>query len=167
MLQIKWQHRYVSMSLFLAANNHFTNWRVNCLLELKFEVVIINYCFSLLSLFRKNKSRLMRSPCCLVCLCLHIPPLPTFKWLKQIFMKLRMSTMAPQLISTACICIPLSLLRNGWVKEVTAATNTHLTIKELLEASFSMSSVSHQRKGDKFFPELLVKILILDQESPK
>jgi hypothetical protein len=42
-------------------------------------------------------------------------------------------------------------------KNVTAATNTQATIEELLDASFSMRSVSYQTKlGDSFCPELLV-----------
>jgi hypothetical protein len=60
--------------------------------------------------------------------------------------------------SCLCVymCIPLSLLDNGSVKiplsssrqqldkTVTAATNTHATIEELLDASFSMRFVSYQ-----------------------
>jgi hypothetical protein len=42
-------------------------------------------------------------------------------------------------------------------KNVTAVTNTHATIGELLGASSSMRSASYQKKvGDYFFPELLV-----------
>jgi hypothetical protein len=42
-------------------------------------------------------------------------------------------------------------------KNVTAATNVHATIKEFLDASFSMQPVLYQRKvGNLFFPELLV-----------
>jgi hypothetical protein len=78
-----------------------------------------------------------------------------------------MYTMPPELISTAYFVnpshrsvsvyvFPLSLLDNGSVKKVTAATNTHETT-ELLNESFSMRSVSHRKKvGHQFFPELLV-----------
>jgi hypothetical protein len=68
----------------------------------------------------------------------------------------------------ACLCIPLSLLRNGSVKNpliaarqllgrsppivarqrlgrnVTAIINTHTTIEKLLDASFLMWPVSYQ-----------------------
>jgi hypothetical protein len=41
--------------------------------------------------------------------------------------------------------------------------NAHATTEELLEGSFSMRSVSYQRKvGDQFFPEQLVKKEIFD-----
>jgi hypothetical protein len=51
---------------------------------------------------------------------------------------------------------PLIVAGKRLGKNVTAATNTHATIGELLEASFSMRSVSYQRKGGQhFFPELL------------
>jgi hypothetical protein len=64
--------------------------------------------------FEKNKSRLMRSPCCL-CVCMCMPPI-----------------VAGQRLG----------------KKIPAARNTHTTI-ELLAASFSMLSVSYQRKiGD-------------------
>jgi hypothetical protein len=56
------------------------------------------------------------------------------------------------------MCTPLLLLGYGSVKNVTAATNKHETIEELLDTSFSMWSMSYQRKvGDQFFQELLVK----------
>jgi hypothetical protein len=46
-------------------------------------------------------------------------------------------------------------------KDVTAATNTQATIEALLDASFSMRTLSFQKKiGDYFFPELLVLINI-------
>jgi hypothetical protein len=42
----------------------------------------------------------------------------------------------------------------------TAAPHRHATIEELLEASFSMRSVSYQKEiCDYFFPELLVVYL--------
>jgi hypothetical protein len=62
------------------------------------------------------------------------------------------------LLGNGSVKIPLSLLGNGWVKialivarqrlgrNVTAVTNTHATIEELLDASFSMWPVSYQGK---------------------
>jgi hypothetical protein len=68
--------------------------------------------FSLLTSFWKNKSRLMRSRCCL-CVCLCIPPI---------------------------------VARQRLGRNVTAVTNTHATIEELLYASFSMWTMSYQGK---------------------
>jgi hypothetical protein len=51
---------------------------------------------------------------------------------------------------------PILVARQRLGKHVTAATNTHLTI-ELLDASFSMRLMAHQKKvGYYFFPELFV-----------
>jgi hypothetical protein len=44
------------------------------------------------------------------------------------------------------VCIPPIVARRRLDKNVTAATNTHATIEELLDASFSMLSVSYQGK---------------------
>jgi hypothetical protein len=59
---------------------------------------------------------------------------------------------------SVCLYVyPLIVARQRLGKNVTAATNTHATIEELLDASFSIRSVSYQRNvGDQFFPELLV-----------
>jgi hypothetical protein len=58
-----------------------------------------------------------------------------------------------------CLCIPLIIarqrlgknppvvVRQRFVKNVTAVTNTHATIEELLDASFSMWPVSYQGKS--------------------
>jgi hypothetical protein len=47
-------------------------------------------------------------------------------------------------------------------KNVAATMNTHATTAELLGGSFSMWSVSHQRKvRDEFFQELLVMLLYM------
>jgi hypothetical protein len=87
---------------------------------------------------------------------------------KPIFIKLGMYIMAPETISTAyflnpihqSVCLqvylcPLARQRLG--ENVTAATNTHETIEELFDASFSMRSVSYLKKvGDYLFPEFLV-----------
>jgi hypothetical protein len=56
---------------------------------------------SLLSLFRKNKFRCMRSPCCL---CIYVAP-PPFWMPKPIFIKLRTYIMVSELISTAYFII--------------------------------------------------------------
>jgi hypothetical protein len=72
-------------------------------------------------------------------------------------MKLGMHIMAPKPISTAdfinpsyqsaCLYVyPLIVALQGFRRNVTAATNTQATIEDLLEASFSMRSLSHQRK---------------------
>jgi hypothetical protein len=58
-----------------------------------------------------------------------------------------------------CVCmwIPQSLLANGSIKNVTAVTNTHATLEELLDASFSTFAMPYQGKACRyFFPELLV-----------
>jgi hypothetical protein len=53
-----------------------------------------------------------------------------------------------------------SLLRNGSVNIVTAASNTDANMKEHLEPSFSVQSVSYQRKGDdQFSTEFLVQYI--------
>jgi hypothetical protein len=54
--------------------------------------------------------------------------------------------------------IPHILARQQLSKNVTMATNTHTTIEGLLDALFSMWSVSYQRKvGDWWlFPELFI-----------
>jgi hypothetical protein len=45
---------------------------------------------------------------------------------------------------------------------LTAATNTHAKIEQLLDLSFSVGSVSYQRKvGNQFFPELLAFIAVV------
>jgi hypothetical protein len=88
----------------------------------------------------------MTSPCCL-CVCVF--PLLTFEWLNQ-----------PEHISTAyfinashqSLCLYVSVYVSSIVarqrlgKKVIAATNTHATIEELLDVSFSIWSVSYQGK---------------------
>jgi hypothetical protein len=54
-------------------------------------------------------------------------------------------------VSSVCVFVFYSsvVARQRLGKNVTAATNTHATIEELLNASFSMRSMSYQRKtGD-------------------
>jgi hypothetical protein len=59
---------------------------------------------------------------------------------------------------SVCLYVnPSVVTRQRLGKNVTAATNTQETIGELLDASFSIRSVSYQRKADDyFFPELLI-----------
>jgi hypothetical protein len=87
----------------------------------------------------------MRSPSCL---CI---PLINFRMPEPIFRKFGMYSMAPEPISTAyvinlphqSVCLyPLIVARQRLGKNVTAATNTHATIEELLNALFSVWSVS-------------------------
>jgi hypothetical protein len=65
--------------------------------------------------------------------------------------------MTPEPISTAyfmnpshqSVCLylyPAIVARQRLGKNITAATNTHATIEELLDASFSMLSVSYEGK---------------------
>jgi hypothetical protein len=75
--------------------------------------------------------------------------------------------MAPEPITAAyfiklfhhSLCLyayPFTVVRQRLGKNVIAATNTHATIEEFLNASLSMQSVSYQRKvGDKFFHNFL------------
>jgi hypothetical protein len=59
------------------------------------------------------------------------------------------------------VYLPLIVARQRLGKHFPAATNTYATTEELLEASFSIRSVSYQRKeGDYFFPELLVYLYL-------
>jgi hypothetical protein len=116
------------------------------------------FLISLLSLL-KNRSRLMRSPCC-------VPPLINVWMTEPVFMKLGMCIKGPVPISTAyllnphhqSVCLyvyPSVVTRQRLGKIVTAATNTHVT-SLLLNASFSMRSVSYQRKvGCHFITELV------------
>jgi hypothetical protein len=113
----------------------------------------------LISLFfpylKKNKSRLMWSPCCL---CVSVS-LPINFWMpERIFMKLGMYIMAPEPISTAYSISPshqsvsICVAQQGLGKNVTAVMNTQATIERLLTTSFSALFISYQRKvGDQFF----------------
>jgi hypothetical protein len=54
---------------------------------------------------------------------------------------------------------PAIVARQQLGKNVTAATNTHATIEELLDTPFSTRFMLYQKKvGGWFFPELLVLI---------
>jgi hypothetical protein len=62
-------------------------------------------------------------------------------------------------VSMCHMCVPLLLLGNGWEKMLPQQW-IHRTKEELLEASFSMLSMSHQRKINSYFiPEFLVFML--------
>jgi hypothetical protein len=106
-------------------------------------------------------------------LCVYAPtPKINFYVPEIIFMKHGMYIKEPEPISAAyfinlshqSVCLyvyPPLLDRQLLSNYVTAAMNTHETIEELLDASFSMWSVSYQRKvGDWLFTELLVFFLI-------
>jgi hypothetical protein len=58
---------------------------------------------------------------------------------------------------------PPSIVSSQWLgKNFTTATNTHAALEKLLDASFSMRSVSYRRNvGDYFFSQLLVCFLYL------
>jgi hypothetical protein len=87
------------------------------------------------------------------------PPAINFSMHEPVSMKLAY-IMAPEPISTAyfinpshqfvCLYVYPPIVTRQWPsKNVIAATNTHETIEELLDASFSMRSVSYQTKtGD-------------------
>jgi hypothetical protein len=87
---------------------------------------------------------------------------------EPIVMKRGTYIMAPEPTSKACfINSPITLCQYVYVprqrlaKSVTAAKNIHATMKELFGSSFSMLSMSYQKKvGDQFFPEFLVSIYI-------
>jgi hypothetical protein len=131
--------------------------------------------FNLLSLFWKNKSRFIRSRCCLcVFASVYLPPLSL---LGNGSVKIPLSLLGSgsvkiplSLVDNGSVKIPLSLLGNGSEKipllvlgngsvknprivarqrlgrNVTAVTNTHATIEELLDVSCSMWPVSYQGK---------------------
>jgi hypothetical protein len=107
-------------------------------------------CFPYLE--KKNKSRLMISPCCL-CVCIASPI--NFWMPEPIFMKLGMYIIVLEPISTPYFInpsqqsmrldvIPSIVPRQVSGKNVTMATNTHATKEELLAASFSVRSVSYE-----------------------
>jgi hypothetical protein len=85
--------------------------------------------------------------------CLWIPPI-NFRMPEPNFMKLGMYIMVSEPNSTAykslpsvCVCVyPLIISRQRLGKKFAAATNTHATKEEFLEASFSMRSLSYHEK---------------------
>jgi hypothetical protein len=87
--------------------------------------------------------------------CVSVNPRTNFWTLELIFMKSGTHIMAPVPISTAylrdpshqflCLYVyPSIVVRQRLGKNVTAAMYTHATIEELLDAWFSMLSVSYQ-----------------------
>jgi hypothetical protein len=97
---------------------------------------------SLLSLFWKHKSRLMRSPCCL---CFCVSPRLLNAW-TNLYETAYLINASHQSVCLYLYTPIVARQRQG--KNVTPVTNTHATI-ELLDASFNMWSVSYQRKvGD-------------------
>jgi hypothetical protein len=129
-------------------------------------IPLMKVCFSLLSLFWKNGSRLMRSPYSL-CVCI-LPYQLLNGWTNLnetwyvISWHLSPSQLRTLLIPTISLCpyvYSTVVARQRHGKKVTATTNTHGTIEELLDASFSRRFVSYEKKvGDEFSPVLLVKI---------
>jgi hypothetical protein len=82
----------------------------------------------------------MRSRCCVcvcVCVCLCNHPIVARQWLGK-----NPLIIARQRLSK----IPLIVARLRLGINVTAVTNTHATIEELLDALFSMWSASYQGK---------------------
>jgi hypothetical protein len=123
--------------------------------------------FSRLSLFLKNKNRFMMSSCSL-CAYEHPPPINFWMPLPA-FINLGTYTTEPVHNSTAYFINPshqsvcmyvyppifarlrtgkysLVLIRQRIGKNFTVATKKYATIEELLDATFSMSSVSYQGK---------------------
>jgi hypothetical protein len=88
------------------------------------------------------------------------PSLSTCEYLKPIFTKLGIYIMSLEPVSTAyfintshqfaCLYVYLSIVtRQRLGKNVTTAKNIHVTVKELLDASFSMRPVSYRKNvGD-------------------
>jgi hypothetical protein len=129
---------------------HLSKKTFKCLFNLHIKGSIL----SLLSLFKKNTSRLMRSPCCL-CVCVS----PTYHllnawtnlyetWYVYHGTWVYLSGVLHKSLPSACapVCI---IARHRLGKKVAAATNTFTTVEESLDALFYMRSVSYQRKiGD-------------------
>jgi hypothetical protein len=78
----------------------------------------------------------MRSPCYLCCYVyiMASDPISTAYFIY------------PSRRSVCLYVYPLNFARQRLGKNVTVATNTHLTIEKLLDASFSMLSLSYQGK---------------------
>jgi hypothetical protein len=108
----------------------------------------------------------MRSPCCL---CVS----PINFWMPEpIFMKLHMYIMAPEPIWTAyfvnlsqqSVCLyvypPPVLLGNGLVN-MFPQQRIHITVEEFLDTSFSIPSMSYQRRvcGSVCVSQILVYVL--------
>jgi hypothetical protein len=78
----------------------------------------------------------MRSRCC-VCVCVCIPPIVAMQRLGT-----NLLIVARQRLDKN----PLIVAKQRLDRNVTAVTNTHATIEELLDASFSMWPVWYQGK---------------------
>jgi hypothetical protein len=99
--------------------------------------------------------RPMRLP---YCVCVHVYRPPLNFWMPElVFMKCGMCIVALEPISTACfinsfehfVCLYVNHLivsRKRLCKNVTAATNTHITIAEILDMSFSILSTWYQMR---------------------
>jgi hypothetical protein len=99
----------------------------------------------------------MRSPCVSV----YTPPSLLNFWMPEpVFMKLGiyvyhctwayLNGVLHKCLSSVCLSLSVSPIdaRKRLSNDVTAAKNTHATIKELLDALFSMRSVTYQKKED-------------------
>jgi hypothetical protein len=94
--------------------------------------------------FEEIRARLMRSVCCL-CVCVY-PTLTNFRISEPFFMKLwYLNGVLCKSLSQVCVYPSISLLGNGSA-DTFLRQQIHATIK-FLEASFSMRSVSYQRKA--------------------
>jgi hypothetical protein len=90
-----------------------------------------------------------------VCVCFVSPPI-SFWMPEPIFMKLDTYMTAPESIpmvyfinpSHQSVCLYVYVAGQRLNKNVTAATNTHATIEEFLDASSSIRSMSYQMKVD-------------------
>jgi hypothetical protein len=142
------------------------------------------FLYSLLLLFLKNKSKLMRS-CCSVYVCVSVyPPIVARQRLGKILLIVASQRLGknPLIVARQLLGkIPLIVVRQRvsknplivnrqWLgksppivarqrlgRNITAITNIHATIEELLDVSFSMWPLSYQGKyaiSSFFFPSL-------------
>jgi hypothetical protein len=99
--------------------------------------------------FWKNKSRLMRSSCCL---CVCVSASINFWRPEPVFMKLgtwaHLNGVLHKSLPSVCVsvCFPPIVARQRLARNVTAAVNTQAPIEKLLNASFYMRSVSYKKK---------------------
>jgi hypothetical protein len=90
----------------------------------------------------------MRSRCCL-CVCLCVPPIVARQRLGKNLLIVARQRLGKNSLIVARQRLgknPLIVARERLGRNVTALTNTHGTIEELLDASFSMRPVSYQGK---------------------
>jgi hypothetical protein len=84
-----------------------------------------------------------------VCACLSIPPIVVRQWLGKsplIVARQRLGNNTPTLARQRLGKNPPIVARQQLDRNVTAVTNTHATLEELLDASFSMWLVTYQGK---------------------